>query len=297
MIFAMIWFIITAHMSVRVVTDSTSGLSAELSKKFNITILPYYVISDHQSFIEDEKFDRIRYYRALSQQDDLPTTSHPGLKDIVEIYKKLLLQSNEPIMHLTISSKHTTTYELALQAKEQFSQAKIEVYDTKAATAHQALIALEAARLANSGTDVEGIVSFLEKNKGRISEVMVLNTLKYLAKGGRIQRAQYLLGSLLSTKPLIGYHSEGETMGFGRVRTHRAGLDFIIDKIKSDFARFGGIKLRAIIEDADNKQQADAAEEALRRNFNCEEIYRITMSVVSGTHLGPGAWGISYFVL
>jgi len=97
-------------------------------------------------------------------------------------------------------------------------------------------------------------------------------------------------------KPLVGYR-DGEVTGFSKVRTHQAGLNFIINRIKSDIDRFGGTKLRAVIEDADNKEQADIAEQALRENFDCEEIYHINVSVVSGTHIGPGAWGIAYYPL
>jgi len=179
-------------MAVRIVTDSTDGLSAEIAQKFNITVIPYYVISERESLTEDASFDRIQYYRNLSQAEKLPTTSHPSLQDIVETYQRLLLQSDEPIIHLTISAKLTTTYEMALQAKKELPEARIEVYDTEAATARQAPTAIEAARLANSGTKVEEILSSLKENKERIDGIMVFNTLKYLAKGGRIQRTQWL---------------------------------------------------------------------------------------------------------
>jgi DegV family protein with EDD domain len=139
-------------------------------------------------------------------------------------------------------------------------------------------------------------VAFVEENKGRMDGVLVFNTLEYVAKGGRIGRAQALLGNLLSMKPLVGYR-DGVTTPFGRVRTHKQGLNFILERIRSDMDRLGGRRIRAIIEDADNREQANIAEKALLENFDCDEIYHITISIVSGTHIGPGAWGVAYYVL
>lgn len=283
-------------MTVRVVTCSTGGLTKEMADEFGITVIPYYAFIEGKTIVEDFEFDARQYYRDMRVAKKLPTTSHPTPLDIQETYRKLAQASSEPILYLTISSQYTATYELALMAKEEFPDQRIEVYDTGQTAAHQALTAIEAARFASSGATVEEILAFMEKNKGRIDEVIILNTLEYLAKGGRIGRAQALLGNLLSQKPLIGFR-DGVTTPFGRVRTHKQGLNFILERIRSDMDRLGDRRIRVIIEDADNREQADIAEKALRENFDCEELYHINLSIVTGTHMGPGTWGVAYYVL
>ena len=283
-------------MPARIVSDSTGSFSPELAEKFGIEILPYYVIKNGSSFKEDLGFDRLKYYEELAQDRGLPTTSHPSLEDIISLYQRLLSSSSEPILHLAISSKYTLTYELALKAKDKFPEADITVFDTKSATAHQALMALEASRLALSGKSVPEIVDALKAERERFNEVICLNTLEYLARGGRIGKAAKFLGSLLSIKPLVGFDSDGETGAIGRARTHEDALKFILKKISSDLDRFHGKSLRVIIEDAGNKSQADLAEQALRENFPVDELYHTHISVVSGTHIGPGAWGVAYYI-
>jgi len=145
-------------------------------------------------FKEDLDFDRLKYYEELAQDRGLPTTSHPSLEDIISLYRRLLSSSSEPILHLAISSKYTLTYELALKAREEFPGADITVFDTKSATAQQGLMALEASRLALSGKSVPEIVDALEAERERFNEVICLNTLEYLARGGRIGKAAKFRG-------------------------------------------------------------------------------------------------------
>lgn len=280
---------------VRIITDSTSGLDADLAKRYQLHILPYYAHVEGETVVEDLDFDRRAYFRRMRSAKELPTTSHPNLADIVGLYQKLLDEPSDPIVHLVISSKWTTTYELALKAKEEFPQAHIELYDTLVAVAPQALLAIEAARAAQNGANIEEVMATLQRVKERMDNVLVVDTLTYLARGGRIGRAQALLGNMLSMKPLLAFR-DGIVTPVGRVRTHQQAIRFVLNRIGEDMKRLGGSTLRAVVEDSDNEEQANQMIEALRKDFPVEEVFHIATSIVSGTHIGPGAWGLAYFI-
>ena len=280
---------------VKVITGSETGISPELAKRFNIELVPYYVSYDHRTYTEGVNLDREDFYRWLSQSTELPTTSHPTRNDIIAAFKRAGTETDS-IICVTISSKHSMPFELANKAKEEFHDLRIEVVDSGKATAGHGLVALEAARLAGQGADIAQILSKMEELKERVNEVLVLNTLKNLAKGGRIHRAKALVGSILSIKPIITYR-DGFTAPVGKVRTHPQALEFIVSKIKADLERYGSPGIRCIIEDADNREWANQVKERITKEFEPEEVWQVGMSPISAVHIGPGAWGVAYYCL
>ncbi len=280
---------------VKVITGSETGITPELAKRFNVELVPYYVSYNNRTYTEGVDFDKDDFYRSLRQAQNFPTTSHPTRSDIIAAFEKAE-EETDSIIYVTISSKHSKTFELAKRAKEEFHDLRIEVVDSGKATAGHGLVALEAARLAGEGADIAKILGRMEEIKERVDEVLALNTLKYLAKGGRIHRAKALLGSILSIKPLITYR-DGLSTPIGKVRTHPQALEFIINKIKTDLERYGSSGIRCIVEDADNREWANQVKERITKEFEPEEVWQVDMSPISAVHIGPGAWGVAYYCL
>ncbi len=278
---------------VKIITGSETGITPELAKRFNIELVPYYVSYNHRTYTEGADFDKEDFYRWLRESNELPTTSHPTLSDITVAFEKVGVETDS-IIYVTISSKHSKPFDLANKAKEEFSHLNVEVVDSGKVTAGHGLVALEAARLAGEGADIAEILDRMEKIKERVDEVLALNTLKYLAKGGRIHRAKALLGSILSIKPLITYR-DGFTAPIGKVRTHPEALEFIVDKIRADLERYGSSGIRCIVEDADNREWANQVKERITKEFEPEEVWQVSMSPISAVHMGPGAWGVAYY--
>lgn len=280
---------------VKVITGSETGITPELAKRFNVELVPYYVSYNNRTYTEGVDFDKDDFYRSLRQAQNFPTTSHPTRSDIIAAFEKAE-EETDSIIYVTISSKHSKTFELAKRAKEEFHDLRIEVVDSGKATAGHGLVALEAARLAGEGADIVKILGRMEELKKRVDEVLALNTLKYLAKGGRIHRGKALLGSILSIKPLLTYR-DGFTAPIGKVRTHPEALEFIVNKIRADLERYGSSGIRCIIEDADNREWANQVKERITKEFKPEEVWQVDMSPISAVHIGPGAWGVAYYCL
>lgn len=139
--------------------------------------------------------------------------------------------------------------------------------DTGVAIGSLGFLAMEAAKVANEGGGVEAIIRRVGEAKPKRDSAIVFETLKYLARGGRIGKAKALLGTVLSIKPIIGF-KDGITVPLGKVRTHEQGLEWIANKIRSDLERLKGDRVHLIIEDIDNKE------------FNVEKIFKTELSVM-----------------
>lgn len=278
---------------VKILTCSTGSLSKEMSETYGITIVPYYVIYRGKTYKEDFNFDRRKYYQEMRDMKELPTTSHPSLQDIDEPYSHL---GKSEAIYVTISSVYTKTYELVASLRERFKDLRIGVYDTKAACGKQGILAVEAARFANEDKSMDEILEHIKEVDKRSDCCLIFNTLEYVAKGGRIGKTQSLLGTTLSIKPIIGFR-DGTSAPLSKVKTHEQGLNFIITKIKEDMERFKSNRIRSIIEDSDNCEWSNKAKERLKKEFTVDEIWQTQVSAVSGTHIGPGCWGITYYCL
>jgi len=278
---------------VKIIAGGETGITKELAKRFDIELVPYYVSYNHRTYTEGVDLDEREFYRWLRESNELPTTSHPTLSDIIAAFKRAGAETDS-IIYVAISSKYSKPFELANKAKEEFPDLSIEVVDSGKATAGHGLVALEAARRAGEGADIAEILGRMEEMKERVDEVLVFNTLKYLAKGGRIHRAKALVGSILSIKPLITYR-DGLSTPIGKVRTHPQALDFIVDKIRVDLERYGSPGIRCIVEDADNREWADRVKERIVKEFEPGEVWQVSMSATAAVHIGPGAWGVAYY--
>jgi len=280
---------------IAIIGDSTGSMPKEMAEKYGVIVVPYYVIYDDKAHRETFDFDTFNYYKNVMPRDKIPTTSQPSLEDFSKIYKETL-ENYDSIIHFTISSKLSRGYETAKKVSEKFEKGRIYVYDTFTTIGKQTFLTVEAVRRRDRGEGMEEIIEGVRSEDKFMEVFVIFETLKYLAKGGRIGRAQSLIGELLSIKPILGT-KDGIVTPFSKVRTHIQGLNWIIERIKKNIELTGRKKVIAMVEDAANDEWAKKAEERLRSEFNIVELWRTRMSVVIGTHIGPGAWGISYHLL
>lgn len=281
---------------VKILVDSLSGLSPSMAQELGIELISYYCSYGGKSYKDGLGFDRAQFYTMLRTiKGEYPTTSHPSLHDLTEAYWSACKEA-ESVIHLVVSSQWTKTYELALKAKSEFPKKRIEVVDTEMAIGSLCFLALEAVKAAEERGSIEAVLRRVAEVKPRVNSAVVFETLKYLARGGRIGKAQALLGSVLSIRPIIGF-KDGIAIPLAKVMTQKQGLDWIVAKIRADIKRLGGEKIQLIIEDIDNREWANRAKERLGKEFLVDKLYENTASVVIGTHVGPGSWGVSWFVL
>ena len=227
------------------------------------------------------------FYKRLAHGTTWPTTTQPPPTDFVNVYNKLAEETDE-ILVVTLSSKLSGTYESALNAKGMIKgKCRIEVIDSLTVIMGLGLIVIAAAKAAQAGANLDEVADLVRRAMPRSHVIMLFDTLKYLAKGGRIGKAQGLLGSLLSVKPILTMR-DGEVSPLTRVRSRVAGMDYLYNFV----AGFPKIEELAA-EHATTPDDADKLVERLSALFPKERIYRSTISPVVGTYAGPGVLSVT----
>ena len=274
-------------MAVKIVTDSLSDIVDGVSDELGITVVPLYVRFGEKVYRDRIEITTDEFYHRLVNDDVLPTTTQPSPGDFLEVFNKLAKETDE-ILVITVSSKLSGTYQSALQAKSMVEgKCRIEVVDSETIIMGLGLIVLSVAKAARDGADLDELVELARGAMPRSHAIMSFDTLKYLAKGGRIGRAQGLLGSLLSFKPILTV-KEGVVSPVTKVRTKAAGMDYLCNFV----AGFPKIEELAV-EFATTPEDAEELLKRVSTFFPEERIYRSTVSPVIGTYTGPNVLSVS----
>ncbi len=274
-------------MNVKVVTDSLSDITSDIAKELGITVVPVYVRFGEEVYRDRVEMTTEEFYQRLVRSTILPTTTQPPPGDFLQVYQKLA-QDTDEILVVTLSSKLSGTYQSALAAKDLIKKKyRIEVIDSQTVAMGLGLIVIAAANKAQSGANLNEVADFVRRAMTRSHFIAYFDTLKYLAKGGRIGKARGLLGSVLSIKPVLTIH-EGEMTEKTKLRSQRAGMDYLYNFV----AGFPHIEELAV-EYATTPDEADKLVERLGSIFPKERIYRSTISPVVGTYAGPNAMAVT----
>ena len=209
-------------MSVRIVTDSCSDLPPDTALACGITVVPLLVNAGGETYRDGVDISADRFYELLQSLPDLPTTSQPPPAEIAEIYDQLL-EDGHDVVAIHVSSILSGTYNSASQAKEMSKDpTRITVVDSYLAGGALGLLALEAAVLAQQYDDHSEVAGQAEKRVERQTGYVMVDTLKYLAKGGRIGKAQAFMGGALQLKPILSVR-DGAVHPEERPRTRKEG--------------------------------------------------------------------------
>jgi DegV family protein with EDD domain len=279
---------------VGIVTTSVADLTREQAEEFDIALVPFYFGFEGRTYKDDFDFDRVGFYRAMRRSSEFPTTAQPTPEDVVRVYRETA-QTHDEICHLELSSKYSKAYEVSLKARELCPDLKIEVVDSLSAIGALALIAIDVAELAQKGASIPQILQRVDELRSRADIAAVFETLKYLAKGGRIHKAQALLGSILSIKPILSIR-DGMTVPVAKVRTLQQGLEWIVERLRAELSRLGSKKLWLCFEDVDNLEWRERAKDRLLKEFMVERYWELAISPAAGAHIGPGAWAVAWLI-
>ena len=281
-------------MGVRIVTDSTSDLPTEICRELDITVVPLTVMFGEQGYRDGIDLSADEFYKKLITSDKLPTTSQPSAGVFAEAYKEVAKETNE-ILSIHISGKLSQTYNSArLAASEMEGGCKVEVMDSGQACLGLGLIAVAAARAARDGASMDETRAVVEKAMTGTRTLGLLDTLEYLAKGGRIGKAQAYLGNslrplaLFKVIPIIQV-KDGEAHPMERVRTRQKGLDRVIAEARNT----SGLKM-AGVSYSTKPEEAEWVAEKLRPLVGAENLVMSRFGPVLGTHLGPGALAVAF---
>ena len=266
---------------VKVVTDSCSDITPQLAQELGITVVPLYVQFGNETYRDNVDLSTEEFYHKLKTSKIHPTTSTVTPADFAKIFTKLAEETKE-VLTITLSEKFSATYAAALQGKAIVNKdCRIEVIDSKAGACAQMLLIILAAQMARAGANLEQIADRVMRAIPRVHFRMSFDTLEYLRRGGRIGKAQALLGSLLKVNPIVGI-KDGATFPIARPRNRAQAMDFLVNFVKG----FGQIEAVAI-EDATTPDDLQTLAERLKDVVPPERIHRSKVSPVVGTHVGP----------
>jgi DegV family protein with EDD domain len=271
---------------VRIVTDSTCDLTTELAEKLGITVVPLFVHFGGETYRDKIDLTTEDFYLKLAEGKTLPTTSAPSPLNFTEVYKKLAKETDE-ILTITISSKLSATYQVAIKGREQYKgNCRVEIIDSLTAIAGLGLIVIAAAKAAQAGCSLEDVIDVTRSSMRRVDFRIAFDTLEYLKRGGRIGTAQAFLGSALKVNPILTI-KDGIAEGVARMRSRAKAVDYLYDFALS----FDHIEEMAV-EDANTPEEVESLIERLNFKFPREQIHRLKISPVIGTNVGPHVIGL-----
>ncbi len=275
-------------MTTRIVTDSLSDITGEMADRLGVTVVPLTVLFGHQAFLDRVTITTDEFYERLVRGPIWPTTTQPTPAAFAEVYERLAKTTDE-ILVVLVSSKMSGTYQSAMGAKAMIKKdCHIEVIDSETVAMGIGLIVAAASREAKKGVKLKELADFVRRAKARSHFIAYFDTLKYLAKGGRIGKAQGLLGSMLSVKPLLTVR-EGEMAPVTRVRSLGAGMDYLYNFV----AAYGDHIEAVAVEHTTASDEADKLTERVSAIVAKDKIVRSTVSPVLGTYGGPGAVAVT----
>ena len=278
---------------VAVMTDSNSGITQAEAKELGICVLPMPFYIDEQTYYEDIDLTQDEFYEKLKGDCDIKT-SMPALGDVTDKWDGLLKEYDE-IVYIPMSSGLSGSCEAAIMLSQDYD-GKVQVVNNQRISVTQRQSVLDAMELAQKGKKAEEIKDILESVKMESSIYIMLDTLYYLKKGGRITPAAAALGTLLKLKPVL--QIQGDKLdAFAKARTPKQGKNIMIDTMKKDFAeRFNdleGKNMHLEIAYSHDKEAAEAFKEEVQAQFPNHEIIMNPLSLSVSCHIGPGAIAIA----
>jgi len=279
---------------VKIVADSSVCIPKELIDKYGIELVPETIIFGKKVYRDGIDLVPREFYTLLEQTEELPTTSAPSPQDFYDSYQKVAQGASGIVCILVTAGFSRMGLESALAAREAYTLTPIEVIDSRTAVGAYGFVVLAAARAAAEGKPLPKVIKAAEDMKKRVTLIVALDTLKYLAKGGRIGKAACWAGSLLSIKPILEVPtSTGVVVPLVRVRTKQKALERLLEIMGEKVGT--GQPVHVSIDHANVPDEASWLKAQASSHFDCAEIYINDFAPVAGVHCGPGVIGLSFY--
>lgn len=281
-------------MKIAIVTDSNSGITQAEAKELGIFVLPMPFMIDGQDYYEDINLTQREFYEKLKDGSDI-STSQPSPESVTGLWDRVL-ESYDALVHIPMSSGLSGSCQTALMLSEDY-EGKVEVVNNQRISVTQRQSVMDAKEMAEEGKSAAEIRRYLEDTKFDSSIYIMLDTLKYLKKGGRITPAAAALGTLLKLKPVL--QIQGEKLdAFSKARTVKQAKSVMMTAIGHDMEnRFGdktGKNIHLFIAHTENEAAALELKEELKAAFpETGKIHIDPLSLSVSCHIGPGALAIA----
>lgn len=276
-----------------IITDSNSGITQKESKELGIVVIPMpFYINEVQHF-EDIDMTQEQFYEALMDEKTEVSTSQPSPDTIMQTWKEQLEEYDE-IVHIPMSSGISSSCSTAMMlAQEEEFEGKVFVVDNQRISVTQRRSVQQAKELAERGYSAKEIHDILFRDKFQSSIYIMVNTLKYLRKGGRLTPAVAAIGTVLRIKPVL--QIQGEKLdSYAKVKTLKQAKTTMLKAIRSDFEkRFSEEEMEIDIAYTYDKAEADKFKEEILEEYPNAKVYMDPLSLSVSCHIGPGALAVA----
>lgn len=280
-------------MATKIMIDSASDITKKQADEMGVLFMPMIINIGDQEYYDGVDITAVEFYEKLIESNDLPKTSQISPYRFEEAFEEVTKNGDELVVIL-LSSKLSGTYEGARKTAEKF-KGKVFVIDSMSAAIGERLLLDYALRLLDAGFDAQQISKELEEVKGRIRIMAVIDTLKYLKKGGRISAATAFAGELLSIKPVVAL-IDGKVKMVGKAMGSKKGNNLLNQMVKEnggiDFSMPFGTIWSGLDSAMLDKYIRDSA---YLWQDETEDVAKFPIGATIGTHVGPGAVGVAFF--
>jgi DegV family protein with EDD domain len=273
-------------MSVRIVTDSTCDLPAEIISEFGISVMPLYINVGDKGFLDGVEISRQEFYVNLPNYAVHPTTAAPSPEKFRDLYESLAEQGANEILSIHISISLSATLDSARRGAQETKSVPVTVFDSRQLSLGMGFLVETAAKLAKEGHTVKEIIPVLENQISRTRVFAALDTLEFLKRSGRMSGIMAGLGSFLQLKPILTMY-EGKP-GAERVRTRERATRRVLDHLRG----MGALERVAIIHSNAPDRVAEIRERA-SSYLPADKVLAVDITPVLGAHIGPGIIGFA----
>lgn len=277
---------------IELITDSTCDFLPEAAQQLGVRVIPLTVHFGEESFRDGLDISNADFYARLRAAETLPTTSQINPEEFSAVFQEVLDRGNQAV-GIFLSSELSGTCQSAMIARELLGSPDVFVVDSRSVALSLGLLVREAARLRDGGLGAAELVSELERLREKLRLYAVVDTLKYLKMGGRISAATAMVGGVLGISPIIAVR-DGKVESAGKARGRKAGVNWIRERAMEETI---DLERPMMVGHTDCPEAMETVEEAFSEVIaRVPGLYRSEIGAVVGTHAGPGAAGISYFV-
>jgi len=274
---------------IAIITDSTAYIPAGYAEQHQVHVIPLNLHWDEDTFKDGVDITADAFYTRLSHSSTIPTTSQPSAGDFLDLFTKLG-KNHDGIIAALISSGISGTVDSALLAKKEYEGVPVEVLDTKVTAGSLALVIEALVKSVAEGKSMAECTTIAASIVDTMGTYFVVDTLKYLHKGGRIGGASRFFGAALEIKPILYLNNEGKIDALEKVRTKKKAYLRLKELVAE---KTGGKKCHVAVMHAQALEDAETIKAELSEQLDCASIGIFDLSPVIGTHAGEGTLGIA----
>lgn len=282
--------------NIAVVTDSASSIPPALRDRYSIVVVPVGLLFGDTLYVDDVSLSRDEFHALLKSARQLPTTASPAPGDFLEAFRQAYEQGCKEVLCIVTSRTFTGTYSAATHgadlARQEMPDIQIKVMDSRCAAASLGFVVLEAAKAAADSATLDQAATRAEELVPHIYMLGILDTLEYLAKGGRVPQVAAWLSSLLQVKPIFQFH-DAQITRLGAVRTKARATARMLELTRQRLER--DKPLHAAVFHAGAPEEAAELAARVQEEFRPVDLYTTEFSQAMSIHTGPGLLGLAFY--